>query len=146
MVEGSARRVAGVAGVAGGNELQGSQDSNEQLFPNFPRASWDQLGVLGVFQDAMFAERELSSLQQRMRNSRAQTAYTMQHNRQSRERGVRWSQDRLRDWEGKISKDEEGDPLGSIHRTHAYLCSIDMGCYSAAILNQGTVCPLDLCR
>jgi hypothetical protein len=31
----------------------------------------------------MFAERELSSLQQRMRNSRAQTAYTMQHNRQS---------------------------------------------------------------
>lgn len=56
MVEGSARRVAGT-----GNELQGSQD-------------------------AMFAERELSSLQQRMRNSRAQTAYTMQHNRQSERR------------------------------------------------------------
>ena len=40
------------------------------------------------WQDArMFAERELSSLQQRMRNSRAQTAYTMQHNRQSGELG-----------------------------------------------------------
>ena len=37
--------------------------------PSFP---------LSERQDRMFEERELSSLQQRMRNSRAQTAYTLQ--------------------------------------------------------------------
>ncbi|CAK8994114.1 unnamed protein product [Durusdinium trenchii] len=55
MVEGSARRAAGTA-----NELHGSQDAR------------------------IFEERELSSLQQRMRNSRAQTAYTLQQKRGER--------------------------------------------------------------
>ncbi|CAE7481337.1 Rnf34 [Symbiodinium sp. CCMP2456] len=58
VAEGSARRSAGTA-----NDLQGSQDAR-------------------VFD---MQERELSSLQQRMRNSRAQTAYTLQQQRQGEE-------------------------------------------------------------